>query len=56
MVDLRFVNSFFEERKVKFENLAMLKYAHKDLAWGAKIDLSDAYHHLALHEDIQPYF
>ena len=52
MVDLRFVNSFFPVRKIKFENLSMLKYAHKALHWGAKIDLSDAYHHLALHPDL----
>ena len=55
-MDLRFVNKFFEDKKIKFENLGMLKYAKKGLAWGAKIDLSDAYHHLHLHQDIQEYF
>ena len=56
MIDLRFVNEHFEPRKIKFENLSLLKFAHKDLNWGAKMDLSDAYHHLCLHPSIRPYF
>ncbi len=52
VVDLRFLNEHFEEHKIKFENLSMLQFAHGNLAWGAKLDLSDAYHHLQLHDDM----
>ena len=56
MVDLRTVNEHFAEHKVKFENLAMLRFAHTDLTYGAKVDLSDAYHHIALHPSIRKFF
>ena len=56
VVDLRFVNTFFETQKIKFENLSLLKFANRKLQFGAKIDLSDAYHHLRLHDTLQPFF
>ncbi len=56
VVDLQMVNSHFVVQKVKFESLGMLHFANKGLAWGGKVDLSDAYHHIALHPDIQKYF
>ena len=52
-MDLRYVNLFFEDKRIKFENLSMLRFAYLDLQWGGKVDLSDAYHHLALHPDIR---
>lgn len=56
VVDLKFVNRFFEVHKIKFENLGMLRYAQQGLTFGAKVDLSDAYHHIKLHPSLQPYF
>ena len=56
VIDLRFINEHFEPLKIKFENLSLLKFANKDLEWGAKMDLSDAYHHLCLHPSLRPYF
>ena len=55
-MDLKFVNRFFEVHKIKFENLGMLRYAQQGLTFGAKVDLSDAYHHIKLHDSLQPYF
>ena len=52
MLDLKFVNGFFSFPKVKFENLAVLKNAHKDSAYATSIDISDAYHHLRVHEEL----
>lgn len=34
----------------------MLRYAQRGLRFGAKIDLSDAYHHIRLHPDLIPFF
>ena len=48
VVDLRTVNEHFEAHKIKFENLGLLRFASPDVRVGAKVDLSDAYHHLAL--------
>ncbi len=52
VIDLRNINEHFPDKKIKFENLSMLRFAHTELKWAGKIDLSDAYHHLALHPDI----
>ena len=46
VLDLKFVNKFFEFPKVKFENLAVLKNANTEVTHAFSIDISDAYHHL----------
>ena len=56
VVDLGLVNSHFVTKKIKFENLGMLRLANRNLVYGGKVDLSDAYHHLALHPSIRMYF
>lgn len=52
VIDLRFVNLFFDEHKIKFENLSLLKFANSELQFGAKVDLSDAHHHLKYRGDL----
>ena len=56
VLDLKFVNKFFEFPKVKFENLAVLKNAPVGATHAFSIDISDAYHHLKVSENIQHYF
>lgn len=56
MLDLKFINKFFTANKVKFENLSVLRYAPKECNFAISIDISDAYHHLKLHDDLVPYF
>ena len=56
MVDLRHINTYFDPPAVKFEGLPNLKYAHADVRYGVKVDISDAYHHFKLHPDISKYF
>ena len=34
----------------------MLRFAQRGLKFGAKVDLSDAYHHIRLHPSIAPFF
>jgi hypothetical protein len=53
---LKFLNKFFEFPNVKFENLQVLKFAPKNSKAAISLDISDAYHHLKVHEDLQPYF
>ena len=48
VVDLRFVNEHFESKPLKYETLAVIKYAPLEAAYGMSIDISDAYHHLHL--------
>ena len=56
VVDLRLVNSHFVTKKIKFEILGMLRLANRNLVYGGKVNLSDAYHHLALHPSIRKYY
>lgn len=56
VIDLRFVNKFFTFAKTKFENLSVLKNANLDASYAVSIDISDAYHHLKLHDNIVKYF
>ena len=56
VVDLRRVNEAFEERKVKFENLSLLRFTSSKVAWGGKVDMINAYHHLALHPSSRGFF
>lgn len=53
VVDLREINTHFEPLKIKFEDLGLLRYASLNVQVGSKIDLSDAYHHLALHKSLR---
>lgn len=48
VVDLRNVNKHFESKGLKYETLALLKYAPQNVSRGCSIDISDAYHHLRL--------
>lgn len=56
VIDLRHINSFFAPPTVKFETLAFLRFASVHVTWGVTVDISDAYHHLALHPSIAPFF
>jgi hypothetical protein len=56
VVDLREINKHFAPLKIKFENLSLLRFASNKVKFGGKVDLSDAYHHLALHKDLRRYF
>lgn len=55
-MDLKHLNKFFNLHKIKFENLGMLRFAQPGLRFGAKVDLSDAYHHIRLHPHLSPFF
>jgi hypothetical protein len=46
VIDLKFLNQFFDFPKVKFENLNMLRHAPQSVSHAFSIDVSDAYHHL----------
>jgi hypothetical protein len=50
------VNKHFEKQKLKYETLAILKYAPQEVQYGVSLDISDAYHHLRLAPAIQKYF
>ena len=56
VIDLRFVNNHFPDNKIEFEDLSLLRFVPPTMKVGAKIDLSDAYHHLELHPSLQEYF
>lgn len=56
VLDLKFVNLFFSFDKVRFENLAQLRYAPTNITHAISLDISDAYHHLRLREDLVKYF
>jgi hypothetical protein len=52
VLDFKFLNSHFHVEKVKYESLATLQQAPRAVQVGISIDISDAYHHLAVHEDL----
>ena len=52
VIDLKYLNTFFEFPKVKFESLPVLKFAPKNSHSAISVDISDAYHHLRVHESI----
>lgn len=56
VLDLKHINGYFEFPKVKFENLSVLKYCSQSVTHAFSIDISDAYHHLRIHPDLQEYF
>ncbi len=56
VLDLKFLNKFFSFPKVKFENLTVLKNAPLDATYASSIDISDAYHHLRVSDNIKIYF
>ena len=56
VIDLRFVNRFFEFPVVKFENLGVLRYSPRACTHAISIDISDAYHHLEIAPPLQQYF
>lgn len=56
VIDLRFLNQHFTFNKVKFESLPILKFAPTTSQFAVSIDISDAYHHLRIHDDILKYF
>jgi hypothetical protein len=53
VLDLRFINNFFAFNKVKFETLAILRYAPSTVTHAFSVDISDAYHHLALADHLR---
>lgn len=55
IIDLKHLNNHFNYDKVKFENLAVLRNTPDELEYGFSIDISDAYHHLAVHREIARY-
>ena len=52
MLDLKFVNKIFEFDVVKFETLAQLRFAPTSNKFAASIEISDAYHHLKLADNL----
>lgn len=56
MIDLKYLNQFFEFQKVKFENLAVLKNVDASANYAFSVDISDAYHHLRLSPLIEHLF
>ena len=56
VLDLKHLNQYFEFGKVTFENLSVLRYAPRSITHCFSIDISDAYHHLAISEQLQPFF
>ena len=56
VIDLKFLNGFFDFPKVKFENLNMLRHAPPAVDHAFSIDISDAYHHLRLAPKIEHLF
>jgi hypothetical protein len=55
VTDLRHLNSYFKPVSTKFESLQHLSYCSNDVECGISVDISDAYHHLRVHEDIAKY-
>jgi Reverse transcriptase (RNA-dependent DNA polymerase) len=53
VIDLKHLNNFFEKKKLKYENLSLLRFAPKTVSRAISVDISDAFHHLRLHPDIQ---
>ena len=56
VIDLHFVNHFFEFPVLKFENLGVLCYSPRACTHAILIDISDAYHHLEIASPLQQYF
>ena len=56
VLDLKFLNKYFDFPKVKFENLTVLKHASPQVKYATSIDISDAYHHLRVADSIKCYF
>ena len=56
VIDLKFLNGFFDFPKVKFENLNMLRHAPTQGTHAFSIDVSDAYHHLRVSPRIKNLF
>lgn len=55
MLDLRHVNQFVENQKVKFEGIKEdMYYARKD-KFMIKFDLKSGYHHVDIHSEFQKY-
>ena len=52
VLDLKYLNSYFEFPKVTFENLSVLRFAPPHMTHCFSIDVSDAYHHLAIHMEL----
>ena len=54
--NLKHVNSFHVKRACRFGSLSSLRRMMHEGDWMWSIDLSDAYHHIGIHEDDQKYF
>jgi hypothetical protein len=52
VIDLKFLNQYFDYPTVQFESLQVLRYASKRITHMFSIDISDAYHHLMVHTDM----
>ena len=56
VVDLRWVNAHCALRRCRFEGLERLRRMARRGDWMWSVDLSDAYHHIAYHEDDVHFF
>ena len=56
VIDLRHLNSFCPPASCRFEALTMLRRLARKGAWMVSLDITDAYHHLSIHEEDQRYF
>ena len=56
VLDLKYINIHFDFPKVKFENLAVLRFCPTDVTHAISVDISDAYHHLRIHPALEHLF
>ncbi|EOD17486.1 hypothetical protein EMIHUDRAFT_210232 [Emiliania huxleyi CCMP1516] len=56
VIDLRWVNEHVEKRSCKFESLATLRRLARRHDFMFSLDLTDAYHHIGVHESDVDYF
>ncbi|EOD22281.1 hypothetical protein EMIHUDRAFT_101419 [Emiliania huxleyi CCMP1516] len=56
VIDLRWVNEHVEKRSCKFESLATLRRLARLHDFMFSLDLTDAYHHIGVHESDVDYF
>ena len=56
VIDLRWINEHCQKRTCKFESLSSLRRMARRHDWMVSLDMSDAYHHVGVHESDVHYF
>ena len=52
IIDLRKLNKYFRNIKVKYETLSVLRYCKRTVTHAVSLDISDAYYHLEIHPSL----